>query len=123
MIAALAGVNLAVVFGAELSGLAGFGVWGAQAVAAPAGRWVLAVAVPLAAAVLWGLFCAPKAVITLPGPAVTGIKLALLAAAVLALLVAGHPWWATTLAIVALLSALLAGVLPDPWARPGVGSG
>lgn len=114
MIAVVAGLNLAVVFGAELAGLAGFGVWGAQAVSAPIGRGVIALAAPLAAAVLWGLFCAPRAAITLPGPTVAGIKLALLAAAVLALLAAGHPWWAITLAVVAPLSALLAGALPAP---------
>lgn len=114
MIAALAWANLLTIFGVELAGLAAFGLWGAQAVSPAPGRWALAIAVPLTAAVLWGLFCAPRASIPLNGPAVAAIKLAMLAAAVLALIAAELPRWAVALAAVALVTALLAQTLPNP---------
>lgn len=113
MIAAVAWANLTVSFLVEVAGLAAFGVWGAQAVAPVAGRWALAIAAPLLAAVVWWLFCAPKATVALPGPAVGVIKLVVLAAAVVGLVLAHHPRWAIVLAAVALASALLATVLPD----------
>lgn len=76
MITALTWTNLAAAFGVELAGLAAFGIWGAHAVSPAPGRWALAIAVPLTAAILWGLFCAPQASVPLPSPAVTAIKLA-----------------------------------------------
>ncbi len=114
MIAALSWTNLLAVFCVELAGLAAFGLWGAQAVSPAPGRWGLAIALPLAAAILWGLFCAPRASIPLPGPAVAAIKLALLAAAALALTAAERPRWAAALTAVAITTALLAQALPDP---------
>jgi len=102
MIAALSWTNLLAVFCVELAGLAAFGLWGAQAVSPAPGRWGLAIALPLAAAILWGLFCAPRASIPLPGPAVAAIKLALLAAAALALTAAERPRWAAELTAVAI---------------------
>lgn len=114
MIAVIAWTNLTVIFAVELAGLAAFGIWGVQAVSPTAGRWALAITLPLAAAVLWALFCAPRAWVALPGPAVAGIKLTTLAAAVLALIGAGLPRWAVALAGIALTTAVLAQVLPDP---------
>ena len=113
MIAAVAWANQAVVFGVELAGVAAFAVWGAQATPPVAARWALAVAAPLAAVTVWALFCAPASTVELPGPAVAAIKLGMLAAATVALVLAGHPRWAAILATVALVSALLAGLLPD----------
>jgi hypothetical protein len=113
VIAAVAWANLAVSFLVEVAGLAAFGVWGAQAVPPVAGRWALAIAAPVLAAAVWWLFCAPTATVALPGPVVGTIKLAVLAAATLALVLAGHPRWAILLAAVALTSALLVAVLPD----------
>lgn len=115
MIAVLAGLNLAVIFGVELAGLVAFGVWGAHAVPEPAGRWFLALTAPIAAAALWGLFCAPKATIPIPDPAAIAIKLVLLAAATIALISISKPLWGIALATVALTTALLAYILPDPF--------
>lgn len=114
MIVALAWVNLLVVFCVELAGLAALAVWGAQAVTPLLGRWILAIGLPLTAAVLWGLFCAPRATVALPAPAVAGIKLTMLGAAVLALATAGHPRWAVTLAVAAFITAVLGQLLPHP---------
>lgn len=107
-------VNLTVAFVVELLGLVAFGLWGAQAVSPAPGRWALAITLPLTAAVLWGLFCAPHASVPLPGPAIAGIKLAMLAAAVLALIATGQPHWAVVLAVVAVITAVITQVLPAP---------
>lgn len=111
---ALAWANLALVFAVELAALAAFGVWGAQAVSPTLGRWLLGIVAPLVAAVLWGLFCAPRAAISLPKLAVVSLKLAMLTAAVLALASTGRPDAAAALAVIGGLSALLARLLPDP---------
>lgn len=50
---------------------------------------LLVFAVPTAAIVVWGLFVAPKARVRLPGPARIAIELAVYAAAVVGLLLAG----------------------------------
>jgi len=114
MIAALSWTNLLAVFCVELAGLAAFGLWGPRRCHRhpAAGGWRSRS--PLAAAILWGLFCAPRASIPLPGPAVAAIKLALLAAAALALTAAERPRWAAALTAVAITTALLAQALPDP---------
>lgn len=110
---ALAWANLAVVFAVELAGLAAFGLWGAQAVSPTLGRWVLAIVVPLVAAVVWGLFCAPRAAIPLSRPAVVSLKIVMLLGTVLAFLGSGHAYAALIFAVFASLSALFARMLPD----------
>ena len=113
-LAALAWLNLAIVFAVELAGLAALGVWGAQAVPSAFGRWALAIAVPLLAAALWAVCCAPRAVVPLPHTAVVAIKVALLGLATWALASAGHPLLAAVLALVALGTATAARLLLDP---------
>jgi hypothetical protein len=69
-------------------------------------RVLLASVLPLAAAVLWGLFAAPNA--TRGGPVLTlTVKVAVFGAGTLALLVTGHPWLAIALVAAALLNSLL----------------
>jgi len=67
---------------------------------------VLAVAAPTVAAVLWGVFAAPRAPVRIPALALL-VKLVVFGGAVVALLATGHPWWAAVLAVAALLSSLL----------------
>lgn len=110
----VAWANLVVVFVVELAGLAAFGLWGAQAVTSTPGRWALAIGLPLIAAVLWGLCCAPRATVALPPFVVAVIKVAMLMAAVLALMGAGLPYAAIALATVGPTTALLARILPRP---------
>ncbi len=115
----LLGLNALVAFLAELGGLAAFAIWAAGLPIATAWRVVLAIAIPVVVAVIWGLFCAPRAAVELPGPLVAAIKLVLLAAAVVALASAGHPWWALILAVGGIGSTVIAarfgiGLAADP---------
>jgi hypothetical protein len=97
---------LTVAFLSELAALGALALWGWSAPGPTAVRILLAVAAPLVAAVLWGLFAAPNA--TRGGPALTlAVKVAVFGAGTLALLATGHPWLALTLAAAALLSSLL----------------
>jgi hypothetical protein len=97
---------LTVAFLSELAALAALALLGWSAPGPTATRVLLAVALPLAAAGVWGLFAAPNA--TRGGPALTlAVKVAVFGAGTLALLVTGHPWLALVLAAAALLSSVL----------------
>jgi hypothetical protein len=82
--------------------------WGAQAVSGLAGRVLLAVAVPLAAAVLWGLFAAPRARVPLPLAGILTVKAIEFGGAAVALAALGHPVLAVVFAAVALVNTTLA---------------
>lgn len=100
------GLWLTVAFLAELAALLALAVWGWSAVDPTVWRVVLAVAAPAVAAVLWGLFAAPRAPVRVPALTVL-VKLAVFGAAVVGLFVTGHPVPAVVLAAAALLSSLL----------------
>ena len=97
---------LTVAFLAELAALAAFAVWGWSVGGSTGWRVVLAVAVPAVAAVLWGVFAAPRAPVRVPALTV-GVKVVVVGGAVLALVATGHPVLAVVLAAAALLSSLL----------------
>ncbi len=99
--------NLVVRFVVELAGLAGLAVWGAGATSSGVGQVVLAIAAPLAAAGIWGVWSAPKAARRLPGSGLLGLELALLAAAVAALVAAGHPLAGGVLGVVAIVNGAI----------------
>ena len=104
---------LTVAFLAELAALAALAVWG-WSVGEPTGwRVVLAVAAPAVAAVLWGVFAAPRAPVRVPVLTLL-VKVVVFGAAVLALLSTGHPVLAVVLAAAALLSSLLATPPAEP---------
>jgi Protein of unknown function (DUF2568) len=72
--------------------------------------WVsvlLAIAFPLIAAVLWGMFIAPKAPRRLTDPAKLLVELVLFAAAVVGLAVVGHPVLAAVLAVVFVVNTVV----------------
>jgi hypothetical protein len=96
---------LTVAFLSELAALAALALLGWSAPGPAAVRVLLAVVLPLAAAVLWGLFAAPNAT---RGPVLTRtVKIVVFGAGTLALLVTGHPWLALVLAAASLLSSVL----------------
>jgi len=99
-------VWLTVAFLAEVAALVALATWGWSAGGSTGTKLVLAVALPLAAAVLWGVFAAPRAPVRLPAVAVL-VKVVVFGGAVLALVATGHPWAAAVLGVAAVLSSVL----------------
>jgi hypothetical protein len=114
------GLWLTLAFLAELGALVALGHWGLAVGGSTAVRLLLAVGAPLTAAVLWGLFAAPRATFDVPVLAVA-VKLLVFGSAVLALVTTGHPRLAAALGVVALLSSVLStpptGAVTGPAAR------
>ncbi|MCI1192280.1 DUF2568 domain-containing protein [Calidifontimicrobium sp. SYSU G02091] len=96
-------MNLTLRFLLELAALAALAVWGARAGATPLTAVVLAIAAPLAAAVLWGALVSPKAWVAAGWPVRLGVELAVFGAAVAGLAAAGLPEMAAALAAVVLV--------------------
>jgi hypothetical protein len=100
--------NEALRFLLELCMLAAFAYWGANTTDSTAAHILLAISAPLAAATIWGIWCAPRSQRRLPPRRRIPLELALFALAALALVAAG----ATTLAIVfAVIAALNTALL------------
>ena len=101
--------TLLVRFLLELCLLAALGYWGFETAG-----WALGLGAPLLAAIVWGLFIAPKATHEVPKAVWVGLQVLLFGAAALALAaVAPDQLAAIFLAVVVLDSAALA-VLADP---------
>jgi hypothetical protein len=101
--AALRVFNLGVRFLLELASLAAFGYWGATLRTTGALRASLAIAIPLAVALLWGLFISPKARYSTGRPGQVGLGLLVFLVAALAAAFAG----------VAVISSALLYLLPQ----------
>jgi hypothetical protein len=97
---------LTLAFAGELATLVALGSWGFGQGGSTATKVLLGIGTPLVAAVLWGLFAAPQAPVRIAALALL-VKLLVFGAAVLALVVTGHPFLALALGVVALLSSLL----------------
>jgi hypothetical protein len=99
-------------FAAELAALAALCAWGFTVPGGPVARAVAGVGIPLVAAVLWGLFAAPRAPV---GSAVlaAGTKVLVLGGAVVALLASGHPRLAVVLAGVIVVGQILTSMSSD----------
>ncbi len=95
----MVGVSLAVQFAAELVVLAALAVWGYGAVDG-AGRYALMVAAPAVAAVVWGVFGAPRGPRHLTGLGRRILQVGFFGAGALALAGAGHPLAAAAFAVV-----------------------
>jgi hypothetical protein len=100
-VTAVGQLNLALKFVLELGALAAFAVWGAST------SVLLAVVLPVVAAVAWGLLAAPKARRRLPLPLRAPFELGVFALAALALWDAASAVWAAVFAGVALGNAVL----------------
>ena len=115
------GAWLTLAFLSESAALAALAYGGWQ-VPGPVGlRLLVAVAAPAGAAVLWGMFAAPRARVPSAALAV-GVKVLVFGSAVLALAATGHPRLAVTLALAAALSATLSTPpVGRPPGRPAAG--
>ena len=102
-----------VAFNSELAALAALAYWGFSAGVTPVSRWLLGLGVPLTAAVLWGLFAAPQAVVQVAVLAVV-TKVVVFGGACAALLATGAPRPAVVLAVAAILGSVLSGPSTAP---------
>lgn len=101
-------VGAGLVFVAELGMYAGYMVLGWSLAQGFVGI-VLAVAMPGAVAVMWGLFLAPKAKRPMPPAPTVIVRLVLLFGGAVAAWAAGFWWLAVVVAVLALVGTLLAG--------------
>ena len=109
----LLAVNLGLRFLIELAALAALGYWGSQAGKGTAAHVLFAISAPLAAAVLWGAFVAPKAAVRVSETLRLAIELLVYAAATAGLAVADQTVLAIVFPVVAVANSasvrLLAG--------------
>ncbi|MFI1814582.1 YrdB family protein [Streptomyces sp. NPDC020422] len=101
-------LNEGLAFLLELAALALLAWWGWQSTPTTVPRLLLAVAAPTAAAVLWGLFAAPKARIRLPLSGILAVKALVFGAATGALYALGRPGGALAFGLVAVANTALA---------------
>jgi hypothetical protein len=98
--------NLTVAFLLELCALAALGYWGVKTGSGPLTRTALGVGAPLLAAVLWGLFAAPRAPVSIPLVKVA-VQLLVFGAAALALYATDHRALAAAFAVLVVVNSLL----------------
>ncbi|MEV6330474.1 YrdB family protein [Streptomyces sp. NPDC051909] len=101
-------LNEGLAFLLEPAALAVLAWWGWASADPVALRLLLAVAAPAAAAVLWGLFAAPRARVPVPLPAVLAVKALVFGAATLALVASDRPAWGIAFGAVAVVNTALA---------------
>jgi Protein of unknown function (DUF2568) len=102
--------NEALAFLLELAMLAGLAWWGASLHASLLTRVLLAVAAPLAAAVVWGLFAAPRSHFRMPAAGVLVVKAVVFVVTAIAVYAAGLHVLAIVVGVVAFLNAGIAAV-------------
>jgi hypothetical protein len=105
--AVMVAMNLALRFLLELAALAALGYWGAGVGTIPFTRIAWAIAAPLTAAIVWGIWVAPKSRWHLEPPGRIVPELLVFGAAAAALYFAGRPRIAAVYAALVLLSEVL----------------
>ena len=98
--------NLTLAFLLELCALAALGYWGFRVGGGPVSKLVLGLGAPLVAAVVWGLFAAPRA----PVPirlARLGTQLAVFGSAAVALYATARAALALTFAILVVVNSIM----------------
>jgi hypothetical protein len=110
-------VWLTAAFVSEVAAVVALGYWGFTLDGPLALRIAAGLGAPAVAAVLWGVFAAPKAPVQVLALTIL-VKVVVFGAAVWALVATGHPRLAIALAVVALLSSVLSSPPADPGAPP-----
>jgi hypothetical protein len=100
--------NEGLAFLIELLALAALAWWGAETGGGLFVHLLLGIAAPLAAAVVWGLFAAPKARIELPLAGVIAVKALVFATAMICVDVIGHRTLAIAFGVLAAASTVIA---------------
>ncbi|BFV57682.1 hypothetical protein KCMC57_up27860 [Kitasatospora sp. CMC57] len=108
-------INEGLAFVLEVAALAVLAGWGWQSAENTVLRLLVAVAAPGAAAVLWGLFAAPKARIRVPLAGVLAVKALVFGAAAVALYGMDRPGWGLAFAGVAVANTVLATLDRQAW--------
>lgn len=98
---------MAIRFLLELCVLAAFGYWG-WANGSGGWRWALVVGLPLAGALVWGRWVAPKAPRRLTDPARLGVEIVIFSLGAAALVAAGRPELGLILAAALMVNTSLA---------------
>jgi hypothetical protein len=98
--------NLALAFLLELCALVALGYWGVRTGGGPVTKTALGIGAPLFAAILWGVFAAPRAPVSVPLVGL-GVKVIVFGSAVAALYTTDHRGLAMAFAVIVLLNSLL----------------
>ncbi len=99
-------VNLTIAFLLELSALAALAYWGVRTGDGPLTKSALGIGAPLAAAIVWGLFAAPKARFSNPAIRVV-VKVVVFGCAAVALYSAGQRALAVAFTVAVVVNALM----------------
>ena len=98
--------NLTIAFLLELCALAALGYWGVWVADGPLTKTALGIGAPLFAAILWGVFAAPRAPVSVPLVGL-GVKMTVFGSAVAALYTTDHRGLAIAFAVIVLVNSLL----------------
>jgi hypothetical protein len=98
--------DLALAFLLELCALAALGYWGVWVGGGPVTKVALGLGAPLFAAILWGVFAAPRALVFVPLVG-AGVKLLVFGSAAVALCATGHRILAIAFAILVVVNSIL----------------
>lgn len=99
--------NEGLAFVLEIVALAALAWWGFRTGSGPVVPTLLGVGAPLLAAVVWGLFAAPRARVRLPLAGVLAVKIVVYASAAAALDAVGHRVLAVVFAVVVAVNTVL----------------
>ena len=100
-------VNEGVAFLLELVALAGLCAWGFNVGHDVAVHVLLGIAAPVAMAVVWGIFCAPRAKVVLPRVPLLSLRTAILLIAGVAMYAAGRHLAALVFAVVVVVNVVI----------------
>ena len=114
MLELIKGTALALRFLLELCALGALGYWGFTTGGSALAKVGLGLGIPLVAAVAWGTFVAPKALVKAPGAVRLLVEVGVFASAIAGLYVAGSTRLATALMLVYVLDRVLLTAL---WQR------
>jgi hypothetical protein len=104
----LKGANLALAFLLELCALGAFGYWGFKTGSATFSKVGLGIGAPLLAAVVWGVFVAPRAAVPVPELLRFVIQALFFGLAALGLATTGHRTLAWVFVAIVVVNAILA---------------
>ncbi|GAA4570314.1 hypothetical protein GCM10023176_28570 [Micromonospora coerulea] len=107
-------VLLTLAFLLELALLAAAGWWGFHLDAGLPVRLLAGIGAPLLIAVVWGVFCSPRAAVQLPAPAKYAVQAACFGAGGLLLAFAGRPLAGTVLVVLWAVNNALLRLLGNP---------